>query len=76
MGCNKDCVSFCNHQVECNSKMDPTTTSFLKVIFIPVSSVSASSVCLCFFSPLLTSSVLLQMADAGGLPQLTQVKTP
>uniref|UniRef100_A0A669D5Z2 Protein NDRG2 n=1 Tax=Oreochromis niloticus TaxID=8128 RepID=A0A669D5Z2_ORENI len=24
--------------VECNSKMDPTTTSFLKVIFIPVSS--------------------------------------
>ncbi|XP_010769252.1 protein NDRG2-like [Notothenia coriiceps] len=31
--------------VECNSKMDPTTTSFLK------------------------------MADAGGLPQLTQVRT-
>uniref|UniRef100_A0AAX7UCA2 Protein NDRG2 n=1 Tax=Astatotilapia calliptera TaxID=8154 RepID=A0AAX7UCA2_ASTCA len=58
--------------VECNSKMDPTTTSFLKVVFIRVSSVSASSVCLCFFSPLLTSSVLLQMADAGGLPQLTQ----
>lgn len=56
--------------------MDPTTTSFLKVVFIRVSSVSASSVCLCFFSPLLTSSVLLQMADAGGLPQLTQVKTP
>uniref|UniRef100_A0A3Q3AE11 NDRG family member 2 n=1 Tax=Kryptolebias marmoratus TaxID=37003 RepID=A0A3Q3AE11_KRYMA len=33
---------FCDHQVECNSKLDPTTTSFLK------------------------------MADAGGLPQLTQ----
>uniref|UniRef100_A0A3Q0QNX8 NDRG family member 2 n=1 Tax=Amphilophus citrinellus TaxID=61819 RepID=A0A3Q0QNX8_AMPCI len=36
------CVSFRDHQVECNSKLDPTTTSFLK------------------------------MADAGGLPQLTQ----
>ncbi|XP_023201915.1 protein NDRG2 isoform X1 [Xiphophorus maculatus] len=36
------CYSSCVHQVECNSKLDPTSTSFLK------------------------------MADAGGLPQLTQ----
>ncbi|XP_061524693.1 protein NDRG2 isoform X1 [Phycodurus eques] len=36
------CFSLCVRQVECNSKLDPTSTSFLK------------------------------MADAGGLPQLTQ----
>lgn len=30
-----DRVSLCDHQVECNSKLDPTTTSFLKVTDLP-----------------------------------------
>lgn len=29
--CEVHCLFVCDHQVECNSKMDPTTTSFLKV---------------------------------------------
>ncbi|XP_075884052.1 protein NDRG2 [Nelusetta ayraudi] len=62
--------------VECNSKMDPTTTSFLKACHGFLSA-SPSLDTLSFRRLSLTcdalcSLALLQMADAGGLPQLTQ----
>lgn len=80
-------------QVECNSKLDPTTTTFLKVRrSSPPQAQPPGGACLesppgggdsvtgrgggGVRGPLLSSppSLPLQMADSGGLPQVTQVR--
>lgn len=81
-------------QVECNSKLDPTTTTFLKVRHphptpIPCSAAGRGllhsmgsgavfeqlSLLRCWErAPQLTLLCSFQMADSGGLPQVTQVR--